>query len=158
MKNLIYYFPLVFVLLIISCSKEDQPQFATVSQMTFITLLDKQGNNLLNPSQEGYYDPQNIKIFYERNGRLEEFYQDHLDMPRNFRIDPPEFERDYIMALVLDSKKTVIRWNDNESDTIRAEFMDGGIPNAIVTKVYFNGELKWDGFTSMTGRGFTIIK
>lgn len=158
MKNFNYAIRIILVLLIISCATEESPQFATISQMTFITLLDEQGNNLLDPSQEGYYDPKNIKIFYERNGKLEEFYENHLDMPRNFRIDPPEFERDYIMALVLDSKKTVIKWNDNERDSIQAEFMDGGIPNAIVTKVYFNGELKWDGFTSMTGRGFTIIK
>lgn len=157
MKNLIFAIPIVLVLMISSCSKEEHP-FATVSQMTFIKLQDKQGNNLFDPSQEGYYDPRDIKIFYERNGKLEEFYHGNLDMPRNFRIDPQEFDRDYIMALVVDSKITVIKWNETESDTIQAEFMDGGIPNAIVTKIFLNGELKWDAFTSMTGRGLTIIK
>ena len=79
--------------------------FFNVDMMAFITVVDRQGNNLLDPNQEGAYDPKEIKIFYERNGNMEEFYEGHLDMPRNFRIDPPEFERDYIMALVLDSEK-----------------------------------------------------
>lgn len=78
-------------------------------------------------------------------------------MPRNFRIDRPEFDRDYIMALVLDSEKTVIQWNETEADTIQAEIHDDA-SSVIVQKVYYMGELKWDGETATRGRGFTIIK
>jgi len=145
------------MLFISSCSQEGQPQFATVDMMAFITVVDEQGNNLLDPNQEGAFDPKDIKIFYERNGKMEEFYESHLDMRRNFRIDPPEFDRDYIMALVLNSKKTVIQWNEMEADTIQAEISDNGA-SIIVRKVYHNGELKWNGETAKTGRGFTIIK
>ena len=160
MKNLIFAIIMALVLMVSSCSKEDEPQFASVSTMTFITVLDEQGYNLLDPNQEGSFDPKHIKIFYDRNGRLEEFYQNHLDMPRNFRIDPPEFGNDYLLALALDSEKTVIQWNENESDTIQAEFLNinDKILSINATKVYHNGELKWDGASSMTRRGFTIIK
>jgi hypothetical protein len=52
-----------------SCDENQEPQFATVDLMAFITILDEQGNNLLDPNQEGAYDPKDIKIFYERDGK-----------------------------------------------------------------------------------------
>lgn len=156
MKTLSYSLILI-ALMSFSCNENEQPQFATVDMMAFITVLDEQGNNLLDPSQEGSFKAKDIKIFYERDGKITEFFEGHLDMPRNFRIDPPEFDREYIMALVLDSKKTVIQWNETESDTIQAEIYDDGA-SIIVLKVYHQGELKWNGETAMKGRGFTIIK
>jgi hypothetical protein len=125
--------------------------------VAFFTALDEQGKNLLDPKKEGFYSFKNIKIFCERNGKLVELYESNLDMPRNFRIHPPEFDRDYIMALVLNSKKTVIQWNEMEADTIQAEIHDNGA-SIIVRKVYHNGELKWNGETAKTGRKFTINK
>lgn len=158
MKSLIHALSIVLVLMTNSCSKDEVPgSAASFDTLIFITILDKQGNNLLDPNQEGYYDPRHIKIFYDRNGRMEEFYEGHLDMPRNFRIDAPEFERDYVMALVLDSEKTIIRWNEHESDTIQAEFHKTDFPSIRVTKVYFNSELKWD-IEDLIGREITIIK
>lgn len=157
MKNPIFTLLCAVALIIGSCSKEEPPQFATISTIVFITLLDEQGNNLLNPNHERYFDPRHIKIFYDRNGRMEEFYEGHLDMPRNFRIDPPEFERDYVMALALDSEKTIIRWNEHESDTIQAEIQKTDFPSVIVTKIYFNGELKWE-VADLIGREITVVK
>ncbi|MGM0944944.1 MAG: hypothetical protein ACQEW9_07145 [Bacteroidota bacterium] len=149
----------LFILLFtLSCNEKEEPLFLTFDRMTFITVLDIQGKNLLDPKHEKHYKLEDIKIFYDRNGNLEEFYQGHLDMPRNFRIDPPELGRDYKMALVLDSEKTVIQWNKTESDTIQAEFLDNDANAEIVIKVFLNGELKWDGETATKGRGFTIVK
>lgn len=146
--------------MISACSNEEeaQPNLGVVIDTgVVITVLDDQGNNRLDPNHERYLDPKNIKIFYEINGRLEEFYESHLDMPRNFRIALPEFGRDYVMALVL-SEKTVIQWNENESDTIEAEIYRSDDLNVLrVIKVYFNGELKWDN-ASLTDSEFTIIK
>lgn len=158
MKNLIFAIIMALVLMTTSCSKDEVPGSAAVfDMMVFITILDSQGNNLLDPNQDGFYDPSKIKIFYERNGKLEEFYESHLDMPRNFRIDPPGFGRDYGMALALASEKTVIQWNEHESDTIQAELYKTDDPHIRVTKVYFNSELKWD-VEDLIGREITIIK
>ena len=33
-----------------SCIEDDQPQFATVDIVAFITVLDEKGNNLLDPN------------------------------------------------------------------------------------------------------------
>jgi hypothetical protein len=160
MKNLIYTIPIAVILMFSSCTKEEQPLFASITTMAFISLVDEQGNNLLDPDHERYYDPRYIKIFYDRNGKLEEFFQGHLDMPRNFRIDPPEFERDFLMAVALDSELTIIQWNETESDTIQAEIrrIEDQVLGISAIKVYHNGELKWDGATATTRREFTIIK
>lgn len=64
---------IILAILSASCKENEQPQFFTVDMMAFITVVDKQGNNLLDPNQEGAYDPSEIKIFYERDGNMEEF-------------------------------------------------------------------------------------
>lgn len=157
MKNLIYLLPLVLMLLSSACSNEEPSPAAVFDMIVYIEIIDNHGNNLLNPNHEGFYDPRDIKIFYERNGQMEEFFEKHLNWQRNFRILPPEFERDYVMALVLDSEKTVIQWNEYESDTIHAEFYKTDFPSVRVTKLYFNGELKWD-VADLVPREITIFK
>ncbi|WP_075349783.1 hypothetical protein [Algoriphagus marinus] len=155
MKNLKYLI-VCLVLISFSCKENEQPQFATVDMMAFITVLDEQGNNLLDPNQEGAYYPKDIKIFYERDGKMVEFYEGYLTMPRNFRIDPPEFGSDYLLALALDSEKTVIQWNEAEADTIIAEIQDNA-SSVIVQKVYYQGQLMHE-LPTTKRRGFTIIK
>ncbi|WP_373523942.1 hypothetical protein [Aquiflexum sp.] len=163
MKNPIYIFPLVLLFLFSACSNEEQLPTEggfTVDTVAILKILDEEGNNLLDPGHERYLDPSKIKVFYERDGRMIEFIEPHLDMPRNFRIGPPhEFRNDYVMFLVLDSEKTVVQWNENDSDTIHAEFFkySGSSFLLMVTKVLFNGELKWDA-ESKSEREFTIIK
>ncbi|EKB48732.1 hypothetical protein [Cecembia lonarensis] len=163
MKNPIYILPLVLLFLFSACSNEEQmPTIGgfTLDRVLTLKILDEEGNDLLDPDHERYLDPSKIKVFYERDGRMVEFIQSHLDMPRNFRVDPPhEFQDTYLMFLVLDSEKTVIQWNENESDTIRAEFFKYSGRDFLlkVTKVFFNGELKWD-VESKSRRKVTIIK
>ncbi|WP_194976900.1 hypothetical protein [Aquiflexum lacus] len=163
MKNSIYIFPMVLVLLFSACSNEEQlPNIGgfTVDTVAILKILDEEGNDLLDPGHERYLDPSKIKVFYERDGRMIEFIETHLDMPRNFRIGSPhEFRNEYVMFLVLDSEKTVVQWNENDSDTIHAEFFkySGSSFMIRVIKVLFNGELKWDA-ESKSAREFTIIK
>lgn len=157
MKNLSQTLLIIFAFMNLACKEDEQPNFAVVDTVAFITVLDQQGNNLLDPSHEGSFKAKDIKIFYERNGEMIEFFEGHLDMPRNFRIDPPEFGSDYLMALVLDAKKTVIQWNKTESDTLLAEIHDDA-RSVVVRQVSHKGELKHDTKTSITRREFTIIK
>jgi hypothetical protein len=112
MKNSIYILLLVLLFLFSACSNEEQmPTIGgfTLDRVLTLKILDEEGNDLLDPDHERYLDPSKIKVFYERDGRMVEFIQSHLDMPRNFRVDPPhEFQDTYLMFLVLDSEKTVI--------------------------------------------------
>ena len=71
--------------------------------MTFITVVDRQGNNLLNPSNEGSYMSNDIKFFHEIKGEMKEFFEGKINMLRSFRIDPPEFKRgDSTLKLVIE--------------------------------------------------------
>jgi hypothetical protein len=142
-----------------SCNEETFPCCPPInSDMVNTTVLNAQGNNLLNPTLEGSYRANVIKIFYEEEGKLEEFFNGgHSNMRRNFRIISPELGSDYLMSLVL-KEKTVIQWNETQADTLKAEIFDDGM-RLILRKVYHNGELKWDRETLKTGEGgITIIK
>jgi hypothetical protein len=160
MKKICQVLLMLFTMICFSCKEEEQPNFVVVDMMTFITVLDQQGNNLLDPSNEGSFMEKEIKIFYERNGKMEEFFQANLDMPRNFRIDPPELGSDYLIALALEAETTVIQWNEVESDTLRAEIEHLGQEGTgiVVKKVFYMDEIKYNIATSTTGREFTIIK
>jgi hypothetical protein len=159
MKKLSQILLVFFAGIISSCNDETFPCCPqTNSDMVNITVRDAQGNNLLNPTLEGAYRENVIKIFYEEEGKLEEFFNGgHSNMRRNFRILPPELGSDYSMSLVL-KEKTVIQWNETEADTLQAEIYDNGMI-LILRKVYHKGELKWDRETLITGEGgITIIK
>jgi hypothetical protein len=160
MKNLGQLVLLVFALMNFSCNEFEEPNSTVIDTMAFITVLDANGNNLLNPNQEDSFQPGEIKIFYERKGKMEEFFQGNLDMPRNFRIEPPEFGSDYLMAVSLE-EKTIIQWNDTQSDTLRAELAllgKKGAAGFMITKVFYKEDIKYDAGTANTRREFTIIK
>jgi len=164
MKNLLFFFLLIFTGLITSCEENFQPCYPIDSNRIQIQVFDSVGNDLLDQTQEGAYQSNRIKIFYEQNGKLKEFYNGgHSNMRRNFRIDPPEAGEDhYRIQVILDAEKTVIQWNNTEADTLLAKIVPSNnpdfCPTRIVREIYHQGNLKWDGTTSMTERGFTIIK
>jgi hypothetical protein len=164
MKKLPLFFLLIFAGLITSCEENFRPCYPIDSNRIHIQVLDGEGKDLLDQTQEGVYQSNRIKIYYERNGKLEEFYNGgHSNMRRNFRIDPPGESEDYYgMQVILDTEKTVIQWNNTEADTLLAKIVPSNnpdfCPTRIVREIYHQGDLKWDGSTSMTGRGFTIVK
>jgi len=164
MKNLSLFSLLIFAGLITSCGENSQPCYPIDGNRIHIQVLDREGKDLLDQTQEGVYQSNNIKIYYERNGKLEEFYDGGLsNMRRNFRIDPPDVGEDYYgMNVILDAEKTVIQWNNIEADTLLAKIVGSGnpdfCPTRFVQEIYHQGDLKWDGSTFKTGMGFTIIK
>lgn len=164
MKKLILVFLIIVAGFIISCEEGAQPCYPIDSNRIHIQVLTREGEDLLDQMQAEAFHSNTIKIYYERNGTLEEFYNGGLtNMRRNFRIDPPEAREGYYgMLVILDSEKTVIQWNATEADTLLAKIVPGGdpdfCPRRIVQEIYHQGDLNWDGSTPMTGRGFTIVK
>jgi hypothetical protein len=157
MKTLFRVIVLLFATALSSCEEE----FICCPPMdnTSITLkvMDAQGQNLLDPKLEKSFRENTIKIFYEENGKLEEYYNGGMtNMRRNFKIQEPELEFDYRMKLIL-KEKTVIQWNTFDADTLQAEIEDNGVFLNLL-KVYHQGELKWDATKPVSGFEFTIIK
>jgi hypothetical protein len=164
MKKLPLCILAIFTGFLNSCKEDSQPCYPIDNNQIRIQVIDREGKDLLDQTQAGAFHSNTIKIYYERNGTLEEFYNGQMtNMRRNFRIIPPEAGEDfYSMEVILDTEKTVIQWNISEADTLFANIVPIGdpdfCPTRMVQEVYHQGELKWDGSTSMTGRGFTIVK
>ena len=157
MKTLLPFFVLVFATTLSSC--EEDVVCCPPMDNTNITLMvvDSQGQNLLDPKLPTAYRENTIKIFYEENGKLVEFYNGGMtNMRRNFRIEEPELEFGYRMKLIL-KEKTVIQWNTTDADTLEAEINDNGVFLNLL-KVYHRGELKWDATQPMTGMEFILVK
>ncbi|WP_100628173.1 hypothetical protein [Algoriphagus formosus] len=164
MKKLPLFFLVILAGFLSSCEEGTQPCYPIDNNRINIQVLDQEGKDLLDQTKELAFSSNQIKIFYERNGSLEEFYNGQMtNMRRNFRIIPLEAGEDfYSMEVILDTEKTVIQWNASEADTLFANIVPIGDPNycptRMIKEVYHEGELKWGGSTSMTGRGFTIVK
>lgn len=161
MKNLIHAFLIIVAGIFISCNEENLPHYPIDDNRVFIRVLDEHGIDLLDQTQAKSYKANVIKIFYERKGQLEEFYNGGLtNMRRNFRIDPPELdENHHRMKLIIESEVTVIQWNESEADTLYSEIVyDEKYNKMSVTKVYHQGELIHSNTPALTGREFTIIK
>ncbi|MFC3417202.1 hypothetical protein [Algoriphagus hitonicola] len=161
MKKLILVFLIIFAGFIISCKEENLPHYPIDDNRVFIKVLDEQGVDLLDQTQAKSYKANVIKIFYEREGQLEEFYNGGLtNMRRNFRIDPPELdEKQHRMKLIIESEVKVIQWNELEADTLYSEIdYDEKYNKMSVRKVYHQGELKHSNIPALSRREFTIIK
>jgi hypothetical protein len=102
----------------------------------------------LDPATPNHYKEEQIKLFYEVDGRMIEVYYPQMDYPRNFLIFKYENEYDtayeYRIRVFLNdsdtSEKTIthIQWDDIDTDTVEATFRRTE-RNIDVTKVWLNG-------------------
>jgi len=148
---------LSLVMVLLSCQKEENSVF--LDGGIEITVIDNNGNDLLNPSAENSFKEESIKIYYLIDGVVEEVYHPTADYPRNFFI----YERDgiYRMALSLNGNEkdefpvTYIQWNETDTDTVKGSFLRGeGF--LMCTKVWYNGVLMWEDYN--TERRITVVK
>ncbi|GAB3017305.1 hypothetical protein GCM10027051_22590 [Niabella terrae] len=117
--------------------------------------------DLLNPQNQNAYDTSAIKTYYSKNGTFYEVFEGNLDRPRMFSIYKHPDGR-YRIGIGLNIEKTeeypitLIKWSDTDTDTLKGAFYR--TPSSIlVTKVWFNGELKWE-HDSYKEPFFKIIK
>lgn len=126
-----------------------------------ISFSDKHGNDLLDPAFTNAFNSENTDLYYFKDGQPEPVYNGTMNNPKGFiifqagtkhliRIFPSEYVHD---------RRTIthIQFNKNDTDTIVCQMKTIGKSNksVIVTKVWYNEELVWDG----TGpRYFNIIK
>lgn len=143
--------------LLISCNsndKEEEEQLiygTSVLSFCEITVKDRAGNNLLDPTNPNSFDIDNIKIFYLIDGEKKEFYEEHLDAPKGFRVIQHDFTSEYQFIIHLnydrteDFSTTYIQWNENDTDTIKALFKyPPNTSSVLLRTVWQNNELKWD--------------
>ncbi len=123
-----------------------------------IKYLNKAGENIFD-SDNGV-SGSDITVYHRIDDQWIEYFEGNLDYPKGIRT----VERTDGTYLVVfpsteladnDCSETKIQFPWNDSDIIRTK-IDKSNSNEIVTKVWYNGRLKWEGF--QTERMFEIIK
>jgi len=159
MKNL---FLLLVILNLLGCSDDDKhdvtPQQAMyVDSQVYLAFKNAQGQDLLAPSTVNHFKEEDIRLYYVRDGVKREVYDPLMDMPRNLRIE--DYKDGYILRVATDEPPynvlkaageavtgealTLLKLNESTTDTIRTawERRPGSFIN---TKLWYNGELRWD--------------
>ncbi|NOU62083.1 hypothetical protein [Marinifilum caeruleilacunae] len=150
-----YILIISIAVILVSCSSGDEPS-AFVDVSIELSVLDIDGNDLLNPNNDDSFKESDIKLYYVINEEKREVYDPNMQYPRNFFI----FKEGaiYRIRLLLNNDKsddkpiTYIQWNDKDSDTISAEFYR---TNNLTRKekVWFNDKLIYE-FDDNTSESF----
>jgi hypothetical protein len=135
-----------------SCSKKEENGFDLDLGLE-ISVVDKAGNDLLNPVSPNSFKESEIKIYYLLDGKKVEVFYSNYDHPRNFYI----YQRgnEFRIAVILNDPITYIQWNNSDTDTIQCE-VSRAEGSVVCRKVWFNGELRWDNYS--TERFIKIVK
>ena len=119
---------------------------SNIDRKVEISVQDKAGNDLLNPSNPNAYLDQNIKIYYLTNGVREEVNNANYDNPKNFMIY--EVDGKYLMRLFLNVTNsespsiTYVQWSENDTDTLKCEATINEFV-VMVTKLWYKDSLVW---------------
>lgn len=161
MKHLTQLVLIIFAFGTFSCDKHMDPCCPIGNNAINLKVQDREGNDLLDQKRAKSFRENVIKIFYERAGELEEYFNGgHSNMRRNFWIISPHVDEKYHqMRLIIDSEVTVIQWNEHEADTLYSEIVyDKEFNQKHIQKVFHKGELKYSNDPSHIKAGFIITK
>lgn len=122
--------------------------FYYLRQFISVQLTDTNGNDRLDPANERYIDPEEIKLYaLTKEGKVQ-YAGDGVERRGFVDFDLKEltFGKHYVSLLMgLYSQggwsKDIIQWNDALADTVVCQL---DTVNRIVQKVYLNGELQYD--------------
>jgi len=159
MKNLLF---LVLSLMIVSCDKDEDsgPAGTNIDLGLRIYLQNNEGIDLLDTPN---YMSDNFKLFYIVDGQPQYAFNGYLDNPRHFAIFQDTISKSMLLGLsdhiVDEYSETFIKWNETETDTLRAQIYQGG-GYIGCKKLWLNEELVWDSTTANLAihRTITIIK
>lgn len=126
-----------------------------------VSIEDSAGNDLLNPSTEGYFAERDIDMFYEIKGKLKTYASTvggaQSDNPEGFFIRPGDTE--YVLDIFSNptpGKKVVTILRIKDHPDIRLVTQVNGENGAHVKKLWYNDQLVWSSGTQ-TLRHVTII-
>lgn len=122
-----------------------------------VAIQDAAGNDLLNPSTDGYFSEHDIDMFYEINGKHKTYASlasgAHLDNPKGFTIIPRDSR--FVLSMMSNptaGKKvvTLLRIKDHPDIKIVTKVVNRN--GEKVKEVWYNDVLVWPGTDSTTGR------
>ncbi len=139
---------ILLVSLVLSSCRKEEPKWGSVTSVgSMITVQNKAGIDLLNPSNSGAFLQQNIKIFYLINGVKEEVFHGNYDYPRNFYIEEVP-DGSFRMCLGMNHSPTeeypitYVQWSENDTDTLKTKiYREGGLTSC--EDIWLNNKLVW---------------
>ena len=157
MKN---YLLLLLLLLFAATSCDDDDNLTTgayISNEINIIIENSQGQNLLDTSVVDYFDFSSIKLYYLTDGVKEEVYDANMSLPRN--LDLGDLDGEALLRIFTDTNISdfeteedgvkygesiaYLELSETVVDTIKTEWKFTG-SLFTNTKIWYNGELKWE--------------
>lgn len=153
---------IIAIITMVSCSEDDKNDLDSYnfSGSFDMKVVNAAGEDLLDPQHPNAINPDNVKLYYYRNGVSEEVFNPDLHAPRNFWVIQDPDGGEYMIRMVPNYYEaegntiTYIEWNESDTDTIESEFSFHD-DATLLHKVWYNGELKLDTATALE---FTVVK
>lgn len=158
-------FFLLVICLFFSCDRDDSCGCFNLDVGVDFIVLNKNDEDLLNKETVNTLNSDNIRIEHlNKNGNFDVFFYEHLDLKYGYKIYTDKNPHIFVYGnrpfkeYIINNKITgVIKWNATERDTIVTEISE--TPNMqVATKVWVNGELKYDMHNGLTPEVITIVK
>jgi len=149
---------LIAVTLIASCTTDEKDCCTIIDTGVSIKYLNEEGGNLF--ELEGGLNVADINIYHKINNEWVRYFEGNLDYPKGLRT----VEREDGTYLIIFPSTTIvengysetkIEFSESDSDILKTQ-VDKNSSNEIVTKVWYNDELKWEG--NHTERIIEIVK
>ena len=161
MKKIAYLF--VTILLVLSCSDEKDccSQIAGNNTLFEFSLVNQNGEDLLDENVQDSYNTNNIKLFNLIDGEEILINNPNSDSPNGYLI----FEKDGLNLIRLSFDESnlivsgIIEWNSNKRDEISLEMVQQSENVKRLIKIKYNGETVWDEGTATNpdNRYFQIV-
>jgi hypothetical protein len=161
MKKIGYLF--VTILLSLSCSDEKDccSQIAGNNTLFEFSLVNQNGEDLLNENTQNSYNTNNIKLYNLIDGEEILINNPNSDSPNGYSI----FEKDGLNLFRPFFKESnleisgIIEWNPNKRDKISLEMVQQSENVKRLVKIKYNGEIVWNEETATNpdNRYFQIV-
>ena len=148
---------LIAVTLIASCST-DENCCINIDTGVSIKYLNEEGENLF--EVDGGLNIADINIYHKKNNEWVKYFEGNLNYPKGLQTVEREDETYLVIfpsTTIVENgySETKIEFSESDSDILKTE-VNKNNSNQIVTKVWYNGELKWEG--NQSERIIEIVK
>tara|TARA_Y100000815_G_C13091502_1_gene405837 strand:- start:54 stop:524 length:471 start_codon:yes stop_codon:yes gene_type:complete len=149
---------LSLIMLLLGCSNDEKDCCTVIDTAISIKYLNAEGENLFEVANG--YKLSELTVYHNINGVWERYYEGNLDYPKGLNT----VETDGGVELIVfpstnmvenHISETKIQFSESDSDIIKSQIEKSG-STEIVTKVWYNNELKWE--NNQAERAFQIIK
>lgn len=145
----IFYFFIAFFLFSACDSKDEEKSVGgdpLIDKCVYAIVKDSNGNDLFDPSVDGYINPTNSRLYAVVNGEEQICYGKNDLAPYCVNLSDEKYNDRHFATIYLvnhpenGTSEEIIKWTETLTDTIVCK-LD---VNNNIQKVYVNGELAFD--------------